>query len=210
MVSPKTKILGIALAAILLGPSSSCVNDYPDEPFLLFSPQLAFTLGGEVLGLNGSLTLSNNGTDSLEISSDGEFQFPNQYASGSPYNVQITDSPMNQQCTVSSGDGVMHGNVTTVFVECEDTAVTIDNIQRPYLSSQGGAHNTSTFDWTPEYTENFEIRIGADCSTGALSTWTNNSGTTTTGVQQTSGINQTDLVPGPNTIHVLFWTVFPM
>lgn len=202
MVSPKTKILGIALAAILLGPSSSCVNDYPDEPFLLFSPQLAFTLGGEVLGLNGSLTLSNNGTDSLEISSDGEFQFPNQYASGSPYNVQITDSPMNQQCTVSSGDGVMHGNVTTVFVECEDTAVTIDNIQRPYLSSQGGAHNTSTFDWTPEYTENFEIRIGADCSTGALSTWTNNSGTTTTGVQQTSGINQTDLVPGPNTIHV--------
>ena len=195
------KLIRITLATTMLWALPFCIKDYPEDPLLLLTGQGSLKLGGEVLGLNGTLTLSN-GTDTVVINSDGPFQFPGNYASGSSYSVQITDSPTNQECTVSSGAGVMLANVTTVFVQCEDTAVTIDNIQRPYLSSQGGAHNTSTFDWTPEYTENFEIRIGADCSTGALSTWTNNSGATTTGVQQTSGINQTDLVPGPNTIHV--------
>ncbi|HBS04887.1 MAG TPA: hypothetical protein DEA96_07985 [Leptospiraceae bacterium] len=201
MITTISKLIATFLAALLLGTLSFCIKDYPEDPLLLLAGSASLKLGGEVLGLNGSLTLSNGG-DTVVITSDGAFQFPGSYASGSPYNVQITDSPINQECTVSSGAGVMLANITTVFVECTDTAVTIDSIQRPYLSSQGGAHNISTFDWTPEYTENFEIRIGADCSTGALSTWTNNSGTTTTSVQQTSGINQTDLVPGPNTIHV--------
>ncbi|MBU43966.1 MAG: hypothetical protein CMN76_12160 [Spirochaetaceae bacterium] len=138
----------------------------------------------------------------MTINSDGAFEFPTRYRSGAPYSVTVTDAPLNQNCSVTSGTGVLLSNVDTVFVQCQNTGVIIDNIQRLYLSSQGGAHNTSSIDWTPQYTENFEIRIGADCATGNLGTFTNNSGTTTTGVQETSVINQTDLVPGTNSIHI--------
>lgn len=200
-------IRALVLVYLALGPGSACVQDYPDEPFLAFlgpssSSFSSFTLGGEVLGLNGTLELTNNGGDTITITSDGTFTFPNAYPSGAAYNVVVTDRPMNQDCSVTSGAGVILEDVADVFIQCTDTNVTIDSIQRLYLSSQGGAHNTSTITWTPEYTGNFQIRIGADCSTGVPGTFTNNTGTTVSGVQETSGINQTNLTPGPNTIHI--------
>jgi len=50
--------------------------------------QVAYTVGGTITGLNGSVTLLNNGTDALTVTSNAGFTFTNPLASG-PYSVTV-------------------------------------------------------------------------------------------------------------------------
>jgi hypothetical protein len=83
----------------------------------------AFTVGGTVTNLNGSLQLQNNGGDTITISANGTYAFPNPIANNGGYNVTVlaqpTYPPAQQTCTVVNFQGtVMNTDVTNVDVNC--------------------------------------------------------------------------------------------
>jgi len=79
----------------------------------------AYTVGGTVSGLAGTLELLDNGVDMLTISADGPITFPTPVAFGSPYAVTIRTQPLNQTCNVTNGTGTMGtSNVTNIGLTC--------------------------------------------------------------------------------------------
>jgi hypothetical protein len=81
------------------------------------------TVGGTLSGLGSglSVTLVNNGLDSLTRSSNGTFTFSTGLKSGSVYSVTVGTQPAGQTCTVAGGTGTMGSdNITSVMVTCAD------------------------------------------------------------------------------------------
>lgn len=88
-----------------------------------------FTVAGQVSGLDGAVTLRNNGADDLNMLADGGFNFPTPLPDGSPYQVTVAAQPQGQTCTVTNGEGVISGaNVTDVQVSCSDDGVAMFDI----------------------------------------------------------------------------------
>lgn len=103
----------------------------------------AFTVGGTVSGLVGTVVLRNTGAtpdagtladgaaagDVVAVSSNGTFAFPTPVASGTSYDVTIATQPAGGHCTIfPATDGgvpgvgsVGNGNVTTLDVRCATT-----------------------------------------------------------------------------------------
>jgi hypothetical protein len=80
----------------------------------------AFTLGGTVTGLMGTLVLTNHGVDANVTTAT--FAFAAALPSGTPYDVQIKTNPAGQVCKVQNGTGSIGGaNVTDVAVICGST-----------------------------------------------------------------------------------------
>ncbi len=85
-----------------------------------------YTLGGSISGLLGTgLVLTNNGTDTLSLSSDGSFAFTTTYNVGATYSVVVTTSPIHptQTCTLTNGSGSItsSNNVTSISISCTTT-----------------------------------------------------------------------------------------
>lgn len=81
----------------------------------------SYSVGGTVTGLQGSITLRNNATDILTLSSSGGFSFNPKLNSGVSYNVDIQTQPAGQTCTVSNASGIIdNADVTNVMVACVD------------------------------------------------------------------------------------------
>ena len=79
----------------------------------------AFTVGGSISGLTGSVTLRNNGGNDLIRSANGSFTFTTALTTGSAYAVTVSTQPTGQTCTVSNGSGTIAStNVTNVTVSC--------------------------------------------------------------------------------------------
>lgn len=73
----------------------------------------AFPIEITAIGISsGSLTLSNNGNETIVISSDGLHRFPTNLPPSSTYNVQIVSAPANHQCVLSSSSGTIAGTVS--------------------------------------------------------------------------------------------------
>ncbi len=79
---------------------------------------ISHTIGGSVSGLTGSLTLQNNGSDNLQINTDGTFQFTQPITHGNNYNVTVLTQPDGQGCTLSNSSGSANNAITTVQVNC--------------------------------------------------------------------------------------------
>ena len=80
-----------------------------------------FKVGGTVAGLKTgeSLSLQNNGGDTIAMSADGTFTFATSITSGNPYAVTISTPPLTQNCVISGGSGnVGDTDVTSVSVNC--------------------------------------------------------------------------------------------
>jgi trimeric autotransporter adhesin len=100
----------------------------------------AYTTGGTVSGLNGTVTLQNNGTNTTPLSSNGSFTFSTPIAEGSSYNVTVQTQPTAQTCTVSDGSGTMGGaNVTNVSVNCVTNSTTITASSTGTIPVNGGS-----------------------------------------------------------------------
>ncbi len=87
-----------------------------------------FTIGGTLSGLNtgASVTLLDNGSDSLTVTANGKFTFAKPVASASAYKVTVSVQPAGETCTVTGGSGtVVAANVTTVVVACKPKTFTI-------------------------------------------------------------------------------------
>lgn len=86
----------------------------------------AYTVGGTVSGLSGTVTLQNNGADSQVINSNGAFTFSTPVAQGAAYNVTVLTQPAAQTCTVTNGSGTLGGaNVTNVNLNCVNNTTTL-------------------------------------------------------------------------------------
>jgi hypothetical protein len=85
----------------------------------------AFTIGGTISGLSGTVVLQNNGGDNLSQSTNGGFTFAGTVSSGSAYNVTVLTQPAGQTCTVSNASGTATASVSNVSVVCSTTAFTL-------------------------------------------------------------------------------------
>ena len=88
----------------------------------------SFTIGGTVSGLTtgNSVTLLDNGGDSLKVTANGKFTFTTALASGATYSVTVGTQPTGETCTVTAGSGTVGtANVTAVKVACKATTYTI-------------------------------------------------------------------------------------
>ncbi|MFW7382136.1 MAG: hypothetical protein ACOH5I_25250 [Oligoflexus sp.] len=81
----------------------------------------AFTVGGNISGLSGTVVLSNNGGDDLSINANGVFTFPGLIADGADYEVAVKTQPTGMHCSLTNEAGTIGGaNVSNVTVACEN------------------------------------------------------------------------------------------
>ncbi|RHX92922.1 hypothetical protein [Leptospira stimsonii] len=89
----------------------------------------SFTVSGTVSGLSGTgLTLKNNGTDDIAITTDGTYTFPTGISSGGTYNVTVSQNPSSptQTCSVTGGSGsVTSSAISGIAVSCSTNSYTI-------------------------------------------------------------------------------------
>ena len=79
----------------------------------------AYTVGGTVSGLSGTVVLQDNGGNDLSVGASGGFTFGTGLATGAAYSVTVKTSPAGQTCTVANGSGTVgSANVTNVAVTC--------------------------------------------------------------------------------------------
>ncbi len=77
------------------------------------------------LGTGLSVTLQDNGTDTLTVSSNGQFAFADKLAGAAAYNVTILTQPPGQVCELTNGSGAVDAGgdtVTSVAVACVNTS----------------------------------------------------------------------------------------
>lgn len=83
----------------------------------------AYTVGGTVSGLGGSLVLQNNAGSNLTLNSDGAFTFGMGVSHGGPYAVTVLTQPAGQFCGVVNGAGNITSPITNVTVTCADVVM---------------------------------------------------------------------------------------
>jgi large repetitive protein len=86
-----------------------------------------YTVGGTLSGLgNGTVTLQDNGGDSLPLSANGAFTFTTALANAVSYAVTVSTQPAGQTCAVTAGTGtIANANVTNVSVQCTTNTYTV-------------------------------------------------------------------------------------
>lgn len=105
-------------------PLAACGGGGGDSPAATPTYSVSGTVNG--LATGGSVTLQNNGGDSVTVSAGSSFTFPTALVSGSAYSVTVSDQPRGQQCSVSSGSGsVGHSNVSSIVVNCVKLTYTV-------------------------------------------------------------------------------------
>jgi hypothetical protein len=86
----------------------------------------AYSVGGTVSGLAGTLILQNNAGDDRAITANGAFTFAASVADGSAFKVTVLIQPAGLTCSVSSGTGTIStSNVTNVAVVCAANPYTV-------------------------------------------------------------------------------------
>jgi hypothetical protein len=158
-----------------------------------------YSIGGTVSGLaaGGSMTLQDNGTDSLPVSANGTFTFKTPIAANQPYLVTVSAAPTTppQTCTVSGGSGTAAANVTTVLVTCttgtQAIGVTVAGLSGTGLILQNGTeflpisgtNTTTTFKAAIPYGQPYNVTVSTQPSGPPQTcTVTNGSGISTSGV----------------------------
>jgi len=77
-----------------------------------------YSIGGSLAGLTGGQVTLFNGTDSINLSSNGIFKFLNSAAADTSYAVTVSMQPTGQVCTVKNGDGNVYGDINSIEVNC--------------------------------------------------------------------------------------------
>jgi N-acetylneuraminic acid mutarotase len=153
-----------------------------------------YTIGGAVSGLGAglSVTLLNNGSNSLVVNANEAFTFTTALASGAAYSVTVGTQPTGQTCTVTNGTGtIAAANVTNVSVTCVNVAGTytiggtlsgLGNGLSVTLLNNGGnslvrnANGAFTFTTALASGAAYAVTVGTQ-PTGQVCTVTNGAGT---------------------------------
>ncbi|MBX9704835.1 MAG: hypothetical protein K5Q00_01150 [Gammaproteobacteria bacterium] len=96
-----------------------------------------YTVGGTVSGLDGTVVLQLNSSETLNLNSNGGFTFATQFAYCDSYNVTVLTQPDDQMCNVTNGVGtVLTSNITSVAVVCSNEPLAHDHtILQPDFSA---------------------------------------------------------------------------
>jgi len=109
---------------------------------------LAACGGGEVggtvtgLGTDLSVTLLNNGSDSLTVSRNGSFYFADRLDANAAYSVTVRTQPVGQTCNVTNASGTLDAEGTTVdnvLVSCSFSSSLRGNIFSTLATLASGA-----------------------------------------------------------------------
>jgi hypothetical protein len=127
-----------------------------------------FSVGGTVIGLQGSgLVLQNNGADDLPVN-EGQFTFGSELASGATYNVTVKTQPSNpnQSCSVTNARGTIGaGDVSNVVVSCStsDFSVggTVHNLEGTGLILRNNGGDELTIDASGTFAFDTALPSGA-------------------------------------------------
>jgi len=124
-----TRVLGLYAVTVQTQPASAtCVvtngsgtaaADVSNVTVTCTATPTGFLIGGTVSGLpiGQSVTLQNNGADSLQVLADGAFTFS---ARATNYSVTVQTQPTSVRCAVrvGTGSGTASNNVSSVVVVC--------------------------------------------------------------------------------------------
>ena len=101
---------------------NACGGDSPSTPSASTGtpPVASYTIGGTITGLadSESMTLLNNGGDTLKLATNGAFRFATSIAFNHAYAVTVGTPPLWQNCSVANGNGTATANLTKVDVTC--------------------------------------------------------------------------------------------
>lgn len=110
------------LLVLLLAGISSCGGGNESSTDDEAGTPTGYKIMGDVQGLSGQLTLlleSNGSTNSMELDTNGSFEFFLLLAEGAPYAVSVVQQPSTQQCSVNNATGnVQQTNVSNIVITC--------------------------------------------------------------------------------------------
>ena len=89
------------------------------------SSNASYTIGGSVTGLLApfKLTLQNNGSDAIDIKTNGSFTFSKSIGASGAFSVTVSSQPPGQNCTVLAGTATsVTSNVSNIEVKCSPNA----------------------------------------------------------------------------------------
>ena len=115
--------LALALALVLGGCDCGCGSSGSAS-----SSGVGYTVSGTLSGLAAgqTLTLLDNGTDSLAVLANGTFSFATPIAPGGSYSITVGSQPLGQTCTLSNASGSGLGaDVSNVSVVCQNSGFTV-------------------------------------------------------------------------------------
>lgn len=92
-------------------------------------PVPTYKVGGSIQGLSSSgLALALTGVETVDVSTNGTFEFPTGLTAGSAYSVTVQSQPSgpSQLCSVTNGSGkIATANVTNIVVSCVVPAIAV-------------------------------------------------------------------------------------
>ncbi len=154
----------------------------------------SWTLGGSVSGLatGQSVSLLNNGANSLTLNANSNFTFSGTLSSGSAYSVTVGTQPTGQTCMVNNGTGTISASVSNIQITCSTsppltlggTVTGLDSGKSVSLLNNGAnpltvsANSSFTFSNTLTSGSAYAVTVGTQ-PTGQTCTVTNGSGTIT-------------------------------
>jgi hypothetical protein len=116
----------------------------------------AYTIGGTVNNLSGSLVLQLNGSNPLTINASGAFMFSSMMPATSGYVVSIAVQPSMQVCTATAAVGtVASSNITNIQINCNSFSIggTITGLDAAGLTLQlNGANDLSVTSGSTSFT----------------------------------------------------------
>lgn len=105
----------------------------------------AYTVGGTVTGLTGTVVLQNNAGDDLSLSADGIFTFSTPVADTAGYDISVLTQPLEQVCVVNDALGTIEGaDVTNVEVTCTNSDASISVSDSPLTLLTNGPTGSLT------------------------------------------------------------------
>lgn len=129
-------LLCLAFTTLLAACGGSDNNDAPSSPPPAppappappppAAPSPPFSIGGTASGLSGTVVLQESTSgDSIAVTSNGAFKFPEEVAQGTNYTVSVYKQPAGQTCTVSAGSGSATDDVSNIVVTCANDPLTV-------------------------------------------------------------------------------------
>ena len=85
----------------------------------------AFSVGGSVTGLSGTVVLQDNGKDNLSVQSNGPFQFAARLPAGSSFAVTVLTQPTDQTCKLDGASGTVSTTVASISISCSENQYAI-------------------------------------------------------------------------------------
>jgi len=102
----------------------------------------AFSVGGTVTGLNGTVVLVLNGFEQEQITSNGAYSFTATIADGAAYEVTVLDHPTSQTISLTNASGTISGgDVSNIDVAFADMSWVHPSDLSDDISPDGGSAN---------------------------------------------------------------------